>query len=176
MAAGPRFASMPPQGSGVSTKSAWHRTCFVHRMLKQLLLGSATFHALNLAGLIFLARRWRHRYAEEPVIRPRVGQLVADFGVLGSVAIASAAAFGTLGDLGGFGVIHLLSQWGVRGVPHLSRPRRVVAASIGRSAAELSPWRGGRDPHRRFHRRSLHRASRARSQRTSARTSRGTRE
>ncbi len=80
-------------------------------MLKQLLLTSATFHTLNLAALIFLARVWRHRYAEEPAIQPRLAQLLTDFGVLGSVAVFSAAAIGTVGDVGGFGIIHLLSQW-----------------------------------------------------------------
>ena len=80
-------------------------------MLKQLLLTSATFHTLNLAALVFLARLWRHRYAEEPAIRPRLTQFLADFGVLGSVAVLSAAAVGTVGKVGGFGVIHLLSQW-----------------------------------------------------------------
>lgn len=80
-------------------------------MLKQLLLTSATFHTLNLAALIFLARLWRHRYAEEPAIRPRVAQFLTDFGVLGSVAVLSAAAIGTVGHVGGFGILHLLSQW-----------------------------------------------------------------
>ncbi len=80
-------------------------------MLKQMLLTSATFHTLNLAALIFLARLWRHRYAEEPAIQPRLGRFLADFGVLGSVAVFSAAAIGTVGNVGGFGVINLVSQW-----------------------------------------------------------------
>lgn len=80
-------------------------------MLKQLLLTSATFHTLNLAALVFLARLWRHRYAEEPAIQPRLAQFLTDFGVLGSVAVLSAAAIGTVGNVGGFGIIHLLSQW-----------------------------------------------------------------
>jgi len=80
-------------------------------MLKQLLLTSATFHTLNLAALIFLARLWRHRYAEEPAIQPRLGQFLTDFGVLGSVAVLSAAAIGTVGNVGGFGIINLVSQW-----------------------------------------------------------------
>lgn len=80
-------------------------------MLKQLLLTSATFHTLNLAALVFLARLWRHRYAEEPAIQPRLAQFLTDFGVLGSVAVLSAAAIGTLGNIGAFGIIHLISQW-----------------------------------------------------------------
>jgi predicted MPP superfamily phosphohydrolase len=80
-------------------------------MLRQLLLMSAAFHALNLAALLFLARLWRHRCAEEPAIRPRVPQIVADLGILGTLAIASAAAFGLVAKADGFGVINLVSQW-----------------------------------------------------------------
>lgn len=80
-------------------------------MLRQFLLMSAAFHALNLAALLFLARLWRHRYAEEPAIRPRVPQIAADFGVLGTLAITSAAAFGLMASADGFGIINLVSQW-----------------------------------------------------------------
>lgn len=80
-------------------------------MLRQLLVMSLAFHALNLAAVLFLARLWRHRYAEEPAIRPRVPQIVADFGILGTLAIASAAAFGAVARADGFGIINLVSQW-----------------------------------------------------------------
>jgi hypothetical protein len=80
-------------------------------MLRQLLLMSAAFHAVNVASLLFCARLWRHRYAEEPVIRPRVAQIVADLGVLGSLACVSALGAGALNGADGFGVINLMSQW-----------------------------------------------------------------
>jgi len=85
--------------------------CFETPMLRQLVLMSAAFHALNLAALLFLARLWRHRYAEEPAIRPRVSQIAADFGILGTLAIASAASFGLVARADGFGILNLVSQW-----------------------------------------------------------------
>lgn len=85
--------------------------CFEGPMLRQLLVMSLAFHALNLAAVLFLARLWRHRYAEEPAIRPRVPQIAADFGILGTLAIASAAALGAVARADGFGIINLVSQW-----------------------------------------------------------------
>lgn len=72
---------------------------------------SAAFHVLNLAALFFYTRVWRHRYAEEPVIRPRLRQIVRDIGVLGSLACVSAALIGFLSGADGFGIINLISQW-----------------------------------------------------------------
>jgi|CXWL01.1.fsa_nt_gi hypothetical protein len=80
-------------------------------MLRQLVLMSAAFHVLNFAALLFLARLWRHRYAEEPAIKPRVSQIAADFGILGTLAIASAAAFALVARADGFGILNLVSQW-----------------------------------------------------------------
>ena len=80
-------------------------------MPSRLVLISIAFHAFNLASLIVVARLWRHRYAEEPAIRPRPTQLGADLSVLGLVAVLSAVVFGAVAGEASSGALLLGSQW-----------------------------------------------------------------
>ena len=80
-------------------------------MLSRLALISATFHAFNIATLLVVGRLWRHRYAEEPAIRPRPMQLATDLGVAGLIAVLSALIFGTAVGVTGAEPGGLLSQW-----------------------------------------------------------------
>ena len=80
-------------------------------MLSRLALISATFHAFNIATLLVVGRLWRHRYAEEPAIRPRPMQLATDLGVAGLIAVLSALIFGTAVGVTGAEPGGLLAQW-----------------------------------------------------------------
>ena len=107
-------------------------------MLSPLDLMSSSFHAFNIATLIFVGRLWHHRYAEEPVIRPLPMHIAKDLAVVSLIALLSAGIFGAAGVAGRHELGALLSEWRIAELPVLlgmivvvSRRRGMYAASLG---------------------------------------------
>lgn len=80
-------------------------------MFARLLMMWIAFHSFNAFVLLIAFRVSRHRYHEEPSIRPRISQIVADAIVLVTVALMSASLVASLAEAGAFGFVNLVSSW-----------------------------------------------------------------